>query len=59
MLTGGDSQSMKSTTPSSNEMQSRLEKMLSFEWLGQTLASFCWIAAYLSMVLVQQEIGCN
>ena len=45
MLTGGDSQSLKSTTPSSNEMQSRLEKMLSFEWLGQTLASFCWIVS--------------
>ncbi len=45
MLTGGDSQSMQSTTPSSNEMQSRLEKMLSFEWLGQTLASFCWIVS--------------
>jgi len=45
MLTGGDSQSMQITTPSSNEMQSRLEKMLSFEWLGQTLASFCWIAS--------------
>ena len=43
MLTGGESQSMKSTTPSSNEMQSRLEKMLSFEWIGQTLASLCWM----------------
>jgi len=25
--------------------QTRIGKMLSFEWLGQTLASFCWIVS--------------
>lgn len=25
--------------------QTRVEKMLSLEWLGQTVASFCWIAS--------------
>ena len=25
--------------------QSRLGKMMSFEWLGQTLASLCWIVS--------------
>lgn len=25
--------------------QSRVEKMLSFEWLGQTIASACWIVS--------------
>ena len=25
--------------------QTRIEKMLSLEWLGQTVASLCWIAS--------------
>ena len=28
--------------------ESRLAKMLSLEWLGQTIASGCWIASVLS-----------
>ena len=25
--------------------QTRMQKMLSLEWLGQTVASFCWIVS--------------
>ena len=30
---------------SSNETDKRFEKILSVEWLGQTLASLCWIGS--------------
>ena len=29
----------------SQNKQTRIGKMLSFEWFGQTLASFCWIVS--------------
>ena len=31
------------TIPSTNLPQSRIQKMATFEWFGQTLASLCWI----------------
>ena len=34
-----------SETASLLESQSRLAKALTIDWLGQTLASFCWIAS--------------
>ncbi len=42
MLTGDDNQSLESLN-FSRPIEIRLSKMLSFEWIGQTLASLCWI----------------
>ena len=42
MLTGDDNQSLESLN-FSRPIETRLSKMMSFEWLGQTLASLCWI----------------
>ena len=33
----------RDTIPSTNLPQSRIQKMATFEWLGQTLASLFWI----------------
>ncbi len=37
------------TGNTANATQSRLSKMLRFDWLGQTVASICWIASVLTM----------
>ena len=42
MLTGDDNQSLESLN-FSRPIATRLSKMMSFEWIGQTLASLCWI----------------
>jgi len=42
MLTGDDNQSLESLN-FSRPIETRLSKMMSFEWIGQTLASLCWI----------------
>ena len=42
MLTGDDNQSLESLN-FSRPIETRLSKMVSFEWIGQTLASLCWI----------------
>lgn len=31
-----------------NTVQTRLERVLRIEWLGQTVASLCWIASVLA-----------
>ena len=43
MLTGGDNQSIENLSLDSRHVETRLSKMMSFEWMGQTLASLCWI----------------
>ena len=43
MLTGGDNQSIENLSLDSRHVETRLSKMMSFEWIGQTLASFCWM----------------
>ena len=43
MLTGDDNQSLERLNVSSNPVETRVSKMMSFEWIGQTLASLCWI----------------
>ena len=42
MLTGDDNQSLESLN-FPRPIETRLSKMMSFEWIGQTLASLCWI----------------
>ena len=42
MLTGDDNQSLESLN-FSRPIETRLSKMMSFDWIGQTLASLCWI----------------
>ena len=42
MLTGDDNQSLESLN-FSRPIETRLSKMMSFEWIGQPLASLCWI----------------
>ncbi|MCH2372153.1 MAG: hypothetical protein MK324_16730 [Pirellulales bacterium] len=37
--------SVETKVESSNETDKRFEKILSVEWLGQTLASLCWIGS--------------
>ena len=37
-----------STHMPSNAVQTRLERVLRIEWLGQTVASVCWIGSVLS-----------
>jgi hypothetical protein len=43
MLTENNKQVSKGIALTSESVQTRIGKMLSFEWLGQTLASLCWI----------------
>ena len=43
MLTGGDNQSIENLSLDSRHVEPRLSKMMSFEWVGQTLASLCWM----------------
>ena len=43
MLTGDDNQSLERLNVSSSPVETRVSKMMSFEWTGQTLASLCWI----------------
>ena len=43
MLTGDDNQSLESISLDSNSVETRISKIMSFEWIGQTLASLCWI----------------
>ena len=42
MLTGDDNQSLESLN-FSRPIETRLSKMMSFDWIGQTLAGLCWI----------------
>ena len=39
--------------------QTRMGKMMSLGWLGQTVASLCWIPACSHMGSAPQGIGCN
>ena len=43
MLTGDDNQSLERLNVSSSPVETFVSKMMSFEWIGQTLASLCWI----------------
>ena len=43
MLTGGDNQSIENLSLDSRHVETRLSKMMSFEWVGQTLASLSWM----------------
>ena len=43
MLTVGDNQSIENLSLDSRHVETRLSKMMSFEWVGQTLASLCWM----------------
>ena len=43
MLTGGDNQSIENLSLDSRHVETRLSKMMSFEWVGQTLGSLCWM----------------
>ena len=43
MLTGDDNRSLERLNVSSSPVETRVSKMMSFEWIGQTLASLCWI----------------
>ena len=43
MLTGDDNQSLEKLKLNSRHVETRLSKMMSFEWIGQTLASLCWM----------------
>lgn len=43
MLAGDDNQSLERLNVSSIPVETRVSKMMSFEWIGQTLASLCWI----------------
>ena len=43
MLTSDDNQSLERLNPDSRHVETRLSKMMSFEWIGQTLASLCWM----------------
>lgn len=45
MLTGDDKNSLERMNMNSNHIETRVSKMLSFEWIGQTLASLCWIVS--------------
>ena len=48
MLGGEGKQALDNVSISSSLNQTRFAKMLSFEWLGQTLASLCWIISVFS-----------
>ena len=43
MLTRDDNQSLEKLNLNSRHVETRLSKMMSFEWIGQTLASLCWM----------------
>ena len=43
MLTGDDNQSLESISLDSSSVETRISEIMSFEWIGQTLASLCWI----------------
>ena len=43
MLNGDENQSLERFNLDSRQVETRISKMMSFEWLGQTLASLCWI----------------
>ena len=43
MLTGGDNQSLEQLHLDLTTCRNTFSKMMSFEWIGQTLASLCWI----------------
>ena len=47
MLTGGDNQSLEKLSLDSRHVETRLSKMMSFEWIGQTRASLCWMISVL------------
>ena len=48
MLTGNDAQVSESMITVSDSTQTRIGKMLRIEWLGQTVASMCWIISVFS-----------
>ena len=43
MLNGDENQSLERFNLDSRQVETRISKMMSFEWIGQTLASLCWI----------------
>ena len=51
MLSGDDNQSLERLNVSSSPVETRVSKMMSFEWIGQTLASLCWIISVFVYVL--------
>ena len=48
MLNENSNQNSKRVDISTAPIQTRLEKMSSIEWLGQTVASLCWIISVFS-----------
>lgn len=48
MLTGNETQVTESMVFVSDSTQTRIEKILSIEWLGQTVACMCWIISVFS-----------
>ena len=48
MLNENPNQNSKRVDISTAPIQTRLEKMSSLEWLGQTVASLCWIISVFS-----------
>lgn len=48
MLNENSNQNSKRVDISTAPIQTRLEKMSSLEWLGQTVASLCWIISVFS-----------
>ena len=59
MLTGDDNQSLERLNLDSRPVETRINKMMSFEWIGQTLASLCWIISVFVSESVLQAIGSN
>ena len=43
MLNSDNNQSLEKLNLNSRHVETRLSKMMSFEWIGQTLASLCWM----------------
>ena len=48
MLNENSNQNSKRVDISTAPIQTPFKKMLSFEWLGQTVASICWIISVFS-----------
>jgi len=48
VLNENPNQNSKRVDISTAPIQTRFKKMLSFEWLGQTVASLCWIISVFS-----------
>ncbi|MDC0155626.1 hypothetical protein OAJ13_01015 [Euryarchaeota archaeon] len=48
VLNENSNQNSKRVEISTAPVQTRLEKMSSLEWLGQTIASLCWIISVFS-----------